>query len=92
MPGVEKGAGEEDPRRFAIVCDDVEFHRLFQLQSALQPISGWCHFSFHLTLHSLTPERSYFAHGGGKFMTTDQMSLLDPVNAGYLDISVEDYQ
>ncbi len=48
------------------------FHRSLP-QSGSHPILGWCHFSFHFTLHSSIPIRNYFPHGGGKFMATSCM-------------------
>ncbi len=57
--GEEKGQVRQNPEGFVIEWDDVVFHHLSQSQNGLQPILGWCHFSFHFTLHSSTPFSSW---------------------------------
>lgn len=50
MPGEEKGQVRQNAGYFVIGGHDVAFPHLFQSQRGLQPITGWCHFSLHLTL------------------------------------------
>lgn len=63
--------GEET--QSVIVWENVAFHHLFQSQGGLQPEPGWCRFSFHLTLHSSTPQRKSFPGGGGTFITSSHI-------------------
>lgn len=69
----KRGRVRLNPEHFVIVWDELTFHHLFQSHSGLQPVQRWCHLSFHLTLHSSTPQRKSFPHGGGKLITTSQM-------------------